>query len=136
LQQAHLLVKSQLASSNSAVEEAELLNPGISRRASIRCLSDRVSLLELPLTGYLKLVDECQDLNVSFLHRQMLVRIVDNFQRYDTPLFRTMDREQRTQLASLVTIRHVRARDFVFKQGDVGSEFYMIASGTCDVQIQ
>ncbi len=99
----------------------------VPRTATVRATSD-CTLLELNrdnFTRFVKLVPATGN-----IHSIMKSRTAEHFRKYRVPFFSSIPEDKYIILANLCKIETIPAGHVVFKEGDRGQDFYIIAHGT------
>jgi len=106
----------------------------IPRPSTIKCVSSRGFLYELSPEGYACL---CQlpDWKPEKMTKFVKECLAHDFKKYQAPFFQSIPDSKLDVLASLCHIMRTQPGEVIFKQGDIGSTFFMTASGECKVSI-
>ncbi len=102
------------------------------RTASIRCTENDTLLLELKkddFRAFLKLLP-----NTMSINDVVKKRTTDSFKRFRVPFFEAIPDDKYHQLAQLCTIEQCPPDTVLFREGDIGTKFYILAHGQVAVR--
>ena len=107
---------------------------GTTSRTSAHCLTPSIilSLNRNVFLNFLKLVPQPISDKVSFLAEK---RLLHDLSRFDIPLLYRVKPKQMNVLSEMCSIEDFSANTVIFKAGDPGDKFYIIAEGSVEAHI-